>query len=152
MNNGESVPREFPPVPLVGVGALIVEESKIIMVKRGRPPSVGQWSIPGGLVQVGESLKDAVVREVYEETSLLVEAGELVELLERIFPHDDGRIRYHYVLADYLCRVKDGLPVAGSDVLEAGWYCRDKLPSLNVAPITMRVIDKAFDAAMKSSP
>ncbi len=99
--------REFPAAPLVGVGAVIVDKGRVLLVQRGREPLKGHWSLPGGLVEIGESLHAGVVREVDEETGLLVEPVELVELLDRI--HREGeRVRYHYVIADYLCRVKGG--------------------------------------------
>jgi len=94
--------REYPRFPLVGVGALIVDDRRIVLIRRAKPPSVGEWSIPGGLVHVGETLVEAVKREAFEETGLEVEPLGLVELLERIFPDDRGRVRHHYVLADYL--------------------------------------------------
>lgn len=143
----DDFPREYPPVPLVGVGALIIKDGRVIVVRRGKPPSVGEWSIPGGLVEVGETLREAVAREVFEETGLMVEPGELLEVLERIFPDGEGRIRYHYVLADYLCTVTGGEPTAGSDVLEVAWANQNQLEALNLAEVTMRVIRKAFEAA-----
>jgi len=138
------ISREYPPCPLVGVGALIVEGTRIVLVRRGKPPSLGQWSIPGGLVQLGETLERAVIREAQEETGLEVEPLNLVELLERIFPDDTGKIRHHYVLADYLCRVTNGTLRAGSDALEARWVDQDELQFYGLAPITMRVILKGL--------
>src|SRR5947209_5416458 len=99
--------REFPASPLVGVGAVIVHQDRVLLIQRGTEPARGVWSIPGGLIEVGEMLHEAVVREVREETGLEVEPVELVELLDRIF-REDNRIRYHYVIADYLCRVTGG--------------------------------------------
>ncbi len=102
------IPREYPASPLVGVGALITDQSRIVLIRRGMPPAAGEWSIPGGLVRLGETLRDAVVREAREETALCVEPWALVELVERIFTDEQGRISYHYVLADYACRVVGG--------------------------------------------
>ena len=95
-------------------------------------------------MKTGETLKEAVTREALEETELNVEPGDLVELLERIFPDNEGRIQYHYVLADYLCRVSAGRLKAGSDVLEAVWVDRDRLYELHLAEPTLRVLLKAF--------
>jgi 8-oxo-dGTP diphosphatase len=106
---------------------------------------MGEWSIPGGLVKVGETLKDAVIREAFEETGLQVEPYDLVELLERIFHDRDGRVQYHYVLADYLCRAVGGKLIAGSDVTDAAWVDREQLPELGLAPVTLRVVLKALD-------
>ncbi len=113
-------------------------------MKRSRPPALAEWSIPGGLVHVGETLKAAVAREALEETGLTVHVVALVELLERIFPEEDGRIRYHYVLADFLCEPLRGELNAGSDAAEAIWATLSNLNDLNVADITCRIIEQAF--------
>lgn len=140
------VMREFPAVPLVGVGAVIVEKGRVLLVRRGTEPLKGRWSIPGGLVEVGEALEQAVRREAREETGLEVEPVELVELLDRIH-REDGRVRYHYVIADYLCRVKSGVPVAASDAAEVRWVERAEWNShsaLELEPIMARVLEAAW--------
>jgi 8-oxo-dGTP diphosphatase len=155
--------REFPVAPLVGVGAVIVEQGRVLLVQRGTEPAKGRWSIPGGLIDVGESLHEAVAREVREETGLVVEPLELIELLDRI--HRDGdRVRYHYVIADYLCRVVGGTLLAASDADAVRWVERpewnsdthpvDKDPSpgtpasaLAIEPITARVIEAGWRRA-----
>jgi len=136
--------REYPRFPLVGVGALIAEGNRVVLVQRGKHPAKGEWSIPGGLVNVGETLREAVVREASEETGLLVEPGELVELLERIFRDAEGKVRYHYVLADFLCSVRGGELIAGSDASQARWVDRDDLHALGLAPVTLNVILKGL--------
>jgi 8-oxo-dGTP diphosphatase len=135
-----SITREYPACPLLGVGALIVRGNRIVLVRRANPPSRGEWSVPGGLVKVGETLSQAVCREALEETGLRVEPSELVELLDRIFYDPQGRIRYHYVLADYLCHAVGGMLTAGSDASEAAWFARDELGGLNLAPVTLQVV------------
>jgi mutator protein MutT len=130
---------------LVGVGALIVNNGEIVLVRRRKEPAQGEWSIPGGLVNVGETLKQAVVREAFEETGLDVEPEALVELLERIFPDDRGGIRYHYILADYLCSVVGGSLIAGSDATDAVWADRSELNWYALPAVTMRVILNALD-------
>jgi ADP-ribose pyrophosphatase YjhB (NUDIX family) len=141
--------REFPETPLVGVGAVVVKDSKVLLVRRGREPLKGHWSLPGGLIEVGESLEAGVVREVKEETGLIVEPIELVELLDRI--HRDGdRVRYHYVIADYLCRVTGGELQAADDADEARWVERTEWNShgaLALDPITVRVIETGWQRA-----
>jgi ADP-ribose pyrophosphatase YjhB (NUDIX family) len=149
--------REFPEAPLVGVGAVIVNQGRVLLVQRGREPLKGHWSLPGGLVEVGESLKTAVIREVEEETGLLVEPVELIELLDRI--HREGeRIRYHYVIADYLCRVTGGALKAASDAdavrwVERGEWNRPDSGDLSVEgalvldPVTVRVIEAGWQRA-----
>jgi 8-oxo-dGTP diphosphatase len=116
-----------------------------VLVKRGSPPSKGEWSVPGGLVELGEPLLDAVAREALEETGLIVRPGPLVELLDRIFPDDRGRIRYHYVLADYLCHVIGGTLSAASDAAAARWVDRNELDTFDLAPVTKRVVLKAME-------
>jgi 8-oxo-dGTP diphosphatase len=141
--------REFPVAPLVGVGAVVVEQGRVLLVQRGTEPAKGRWSIPGGLVDVGESLREAVTREVREETGLLVEPLELIELLDRI--HRDGeRVRYHYVIADYLCRVVGGTLLAASDADAVRWVERPEWNShgiLCIEPITARVIEAGWQRA-----
>jgi 8-oxo-dGTP diphosphatase len=149
MSLPEAIVREYPPVPLIGVGGIILNEGGVLLVRRGREPSAGQWSIPGGLVKVGETLRDAVAREVREETGLIVKTGALVEVLERIFRDDDGRVRYHYVLADYLCRITGGTLSAGSDADGVRWAQLDELEAIGVAPVTIQVIRKAEAARAK---
>ena len=141
--------REFPVAPLVGVGAVVVEQGRVLLVQRGTEPAKGQWSIPGGLIDVGESLREAVAREVFEETGLVVEPVELIELLDRI--HRDGdRVRYHYVIADYLCRVVGGRLLAASDADAVRWVERAEWNShsaLGIEPITARVIEAGWQRA-----
>jgi mutator protein MutT len=141
--------REFPEAPLVGVGAVIVDQGRVLLVRRGREPLKGQWSLPGGLLEVGESLSAGVAREVREETGLTVEPVELIELLDRI--HREGeRVRYHYVIADYLCRVVCGELQAASDAEETRWVERAEWNShsaLKLDPITVRVIETGWQRA-----
>jgi 8-oxo-dGTP diphosphatase len=141
--------REFPETPLVGVGAVIVHDGKVLLVQRGREPMKGHWTLPGGVLEVGESLARGVAREIREETSLEVEVLELVELLDRIH-REDGRVRFHYVIADYLCRVTGGELHAGSDADRVRWVERAEWNShsaLKIDPITARVIEKGWQMA-----
>jgi mutator protein MutT len=137
--------REYPDRPLLGVGALIVEQNRVLLVRRANPPLQGQWSIPGGLVEVGETTKAAVIREVREETELVIEPVKLVEVFERIISDATGRVQYHFVLMDYLCRVLSGEALAGSDVSELRWASFGELETLGVAPDTCAVIRKVLD-------
>ncbi|MGB6690225.1 MAG: NUDIX hydrolase [Terracidiphilus sp.] len=144
--------REFPLSPLVGVGAVIVDRGRVLLARRGTEPLRGHWSLPGGLVEVGEALTAALVREVREETGLVVEAVELIELLDRIHREGD-RVRYHYVIADYLCRVVGGSLQAASDasdvrwVERAEWNSHPPRPTLALDPITVRVIEAGWQRA-----
>lgn len=145
------IPRTYPPVPLIGVGALIIHDEKIALVRRGAPPAQGQWSVPGGLVEVGEPLRMAAAREAFEETALTVEPLELVELVERILPDQHGLFKYHYVIADFLCRFRGGEIKAGSDVDDAIWTSEADLSRLDLAPLTERVVRKAFGIARRKT-
>jgi len=136
--------REFPETPLVGVGAIIIEDSRVLLVKRAHPPIQGQWSIPGGVLEVGELLREAAIREAREETGLIVEPGELLGVYDRILRNAEQRLQYHYVLIDFLCRRLGGELMAASDAAEARWFTREELPSLKLAEDTQDVIRKGF--------
>jgi ADP-ribose pyrophosphatase YjhB (NUDIX family) len=141
--------REFPEAPLMGVGAVVVEGGRVLLVRRGREPLKGEWSLPGGLVELGESLEAAMIREVREETGLIVEPLELIELLDRIH-RERNRIRYHYVIADYLCRVTGGELRAASDADAVRWVERAEWNShsaLKLDPIAVRVIERGWQRA-----
>ncbi len=131
---------------MVGVGAVVLDASRVLLVRRGRPPLQGEWSIPGGALELGETLADGLRRELLEETGLLVDVVALIDVLDRIVPENTGknRIQYHYVLVDFLCRPVGGVLRAGSDAAEACWVAQADLASYGLAEITMRVIDRAF--------
>jgi ADP-ribose pyrophosphatase YjhB (NUDIX family) len=124
--------REYPSAPLVGVGAVVVDGPRVLLVRRGRPPAVGRWSLPGGLVDVGESLEAAVRREVAEECGLAVDIHGLVGVVDRIVRDADGRVRYHYVLLDYLATPTAGHVEAGSDAAAVRWCEAEELGALDV--------------------
>jgi ADP-ribose pyrophosphatase YjhB (NUDIX family) len=136
--------REFPEVPLVGVGAIIIEDARVVLVKRGHPPLQDEWSIPGGVLEVGELVREAAVREAHEETGLIVEPGELLGVYDRILRTPEQRVQYHYVLIDFLCRRVAGELAADSDAAEVRWFSREKLPALKLAEDTLDVIRKGF--------
>lgn len=139
--------REYPDAPLVGVGAIIIDGNRVVLVKRGRAPLIGKWSIPGGVLEVGETLRKAVVREVSEETGLVVEPGELLGVFERVVPDEQGRMKYHYVLIDFLCRRVTGQLLAGDDADQVRWFQREELAGLDLATETEEVILKGFEKA-----
>ncbi len=132
--------REFPEVPLIGVGAIIVENARVVLVKRAHPPLQAEWSIPGGVLEVGELVREAAVREAREETGLTVEPLELLGVYDRVLRDRQQRVQYHYVLIDFLCRRVAGELSASSDAAEVRWFTREELPGLNLAEDTMEVI------------
>jgi 8-oxo-dGTP diphosphatase len=136
--------REFPEIPLVGIGAIIIDGDRVLLVKRAHPPIQGQWSIPGGVLEVGEFVRDAAVREAGEETGLIVETGELLGVYDRVLRDPENRVQYHYVLIDFLCRRVGGELRAASDAAEVRWFTRAELAALNLAADTQDVIQKGF--------
>jgi 8-oxo-dGTP diphosphatase len=147
--------REYPESPMVGVGAVIVEQNRVLLIRRGQPPLLGEWSLPGGVLECGETLREAVVREAREETGLVVEIGEMLGVYERVIRGDEGRVRYHFVLIDFLCRPVGGDLKAGSDAADVRWFTRDELPALNLADDTNDVVLKGLARTMErraSSP
>jgi 8-oxo-dGTP diphosphatase len=141
--------REFPDAPLMGVGAVIVDKGRVLLVQRGSEPMKGHWTLPGGLVELGEPIADGVTREVREETGLLVKPVELVELLDRIY-REGERVRYHYVIADYLCLIAGGTLQAASDAAAVRWIERaewTRPSALKLDSITVRVIEKGWQRA-----
>lgn len=136
--------REYPDNPLVGVGAVIVRDGRVLLIRRGQAPLLGEWSLPGGALECGETLRAGVVREAGEETGLIVEAIDMLGVYERVTRADDGRVRYHYVLIDFLCRPVRGDVQAGSDAAEARWFRREELDALALPADTREVIEKGL--------
>ena len=132
--------REFPETPLVGVGAIIIEDARVVLVKRAHPPLQAEWSIPGGVLEVGELVREAAIREAREETGLTVEPGELLGVYDRVLRNAEQRVQYHYVLIDFLCRRVAGDLAAASDAAEVRWFTREELPALKLAEDTLDVI------------
>jgi ADP-ribose pyrophosphatase YjhB (NUDIX family) len=142
-----SAKREYPESPLVGVGAIIIEGDRVALVKRGHAPLQGRWSIPGGVLEIGETLRKAAIREAREETGLTIEPGDLLGVFERVLPDEYGRMKYHYVLIDFLCRRVSGELTAGDDAEDVRWFRRDDLARLELARETEEVILKGFEKA-----
>jgi len=137
-------PRRYPPRPVVGVGAVIVDDGRVVLIKRKYEPLAGQWSLPGGTLEIGESLEAGVAREMREETGLEVAVGPVVDVFDRILLDTDGRVRYHFVLIDYLCRPIGGSLVAGSDVADAVLADPAALAPFRLTPKAISVIDRAL--------
>jgi len=137
--------REYPDSPLVGVGAIIIEGDRVLLVKRGHPPLAGEWSIPGGVLELGETLREAAVREAMEETSLEVEPSVLLGVYDRVLRDADERTLYHYVLIDYLCRRISGEPRAAGDADEVRWFSQIEVAKLPLAKDTAEVLKLGFE-------
>jgi 8-oxo-dGTP diphosphatase len=161
--------REFPEWPLVGVGGVVIDQDRALLVRRAREPALGEWTIPGGLLEVGETLSAAVERELREETGLIVRVVELIEALERIFSDSEGirsgpdaarlppdsqevtralgvrlRPRYHYVILDYLCERVSGEPAISAEISDLAFVREEELASYALTPAATRVLHKAF--------
>ncbi|HUL72954.1 MAG TPA: NUDIX hydrolase [Vicinamibacterales bacterium] len=142
--------REYPSRPIVGVGAVVRDDDgRVVLVKRGHAPLAGEWSLPGGTVEVGETLEAAVVREIREETGLLVVVGPVVEVFDRILPDEHGRVRYHFVIVDYLCRIRGGKLEAGSDVEDAALVAPEALDPYRLNEKARSVIAAALATRFK---
>jgi len=139
-----SLSRRYPERPLLGVGAVVFREGMILLIQRGQEPLKGWWTLPGGLVETGERLEDAVRREILEETGLNVTPAGIAAVFERIMPDREGRTEFHYVIVDYLCQVESGTVQAASDVADAGWFTLDEMRALKMASGTAGVIHKAL--------
>jgi len=136
--------REYPPHPIVAVGAIVVKAGKVLLVRRGTDPSRNLWSLPGGAVSLGEGLKEAVAREVKEECGIDVEVGEVVEVLDRIYTDRKTRVRYHYVIIDFLASWRRGRLIAASDISEARWVNLDAIDTLPLTEGLVAVVEKAL--------
>jgi mutator protein MutT len=135
-----------PSAPVVGVGGAVVRDGRVLLVRRGKPPLYGRWVIPGGTVELGETLEQALVRELREETGLEVEPVGILTVFDRI-DRDGDEVAYHYVIVDYLCRWVAGEAVAGSDALEVAWLRREDLAGHDVPPKAVEVVEDALRRA-----
>jgi 8-oxo-dGTP diphosphatase len=137
--------REYPERPVLGVGAVVVSRGRALLVRRGKEPAKGLWSIPGGKVELGETIHDAVRREIKEETGLDIEVGPRLGVLQRIFRDDSGRVKYHYVLIDFRAVPVGGTLSASSDAAEARFVSARGLAKLGLAEITLQMVKRALD-------
>lgn len=136
--------RRYPARPLLGVGAVVFQDGKVLLIERGQEPLKGYWTLPGGLVETGERLECAVRREVQEETGLEIRPLEVAAIFERIMPDLEGQTEFHYVIVDYICELTGGFLKAGSDVSRAMWAAPEQMSMVKMAPGTPPVIEKAM--------
>ena len=137
--------REYPDHPVVGVGAVVVRDGKALIIKRAHEPRKGEWSLPGGLLELGESLQDAVRREIKEETSLDIQVGPIIETFDRVHRDDQGRIRYHFVIVDFVCWPTGGEAVPGSDADGVAWVTAQEIDSYQVNAHAKAVMLKGLE-------
>ena len=143
--------REYPERPVVGVGGVVIDDGRTLLIRRGSEPLRGQWSIPGGTLELGESLEEGVARELLEETGLEVRVLDLIEVFDRIFTEPDAggggtpqRPKFHYVIVDYLCERISGEPRPGSDVTDVAFATEEELAKFQLTTTAIRVLRKAF--------
>ena len=136
--------REYPDRPIVGVGGVVVHRQRALLIRRGCEPLKGAWSIPGGMLELGEELAEGVRRELKEETGLEVEPLEIVAAFDRITREGKG-IKYHYVIVDYVCRLRGGKLKPSSDVTDARWVRREEMPQYHLSEMATKVILKSFE-------
>lgn len=144
--------REYPDHPRVGVGAIVLHEGRVLLVRRGRPPAAGKWSVPGGLLDLGETTAEAARREVREECGIDVRVEGLVGVLDRVIRDDAGRVRYHWVLVDYLARPASTELTVGDDAAEARWVALDEVEKLDTTEGLVDMIRRAAALAAGSPP
>jgi 8-oxo-dGTP diphosphatase len=142
------IPREYPDRPLVGVGAITVDAGRVALIKRAKAPLLGEWSIPGGMLELGETARQGAEREVLEETGLLVRATELLGVFDRIVLDGDKRCQYHYVLIDFLCERISGYLCAAGDAADARWFTLEEINELPLPEDTARVIRLGLETAV----
>ena len=142
--------REYPETPIAATGVVVVKGDKVPLVRRGKEPGRGRWGLPGGAVELGETVAQAAEREVDEECGIAIEIIDVIEVIDRIIPDDDGQIRYHYILIDLLAEHRRGEPSASSDASEVRWVSEEELDQLELSPATRRVIRKGLRMAAET--
>lgn len=139
--------RDYPDQPIIGVGAVIIQGDRALLVRRATEPLRGEWSVPGGVLELGEKLRAGAAREALEETGLHVQIGEVLDVFDSIFRDGEGRTQYHFVLIDFLCRPISGEAIAGSDVSEVRWVTEAEINGMQLRDSIAQVLRKALAAA-----
>jgi 8-oxo-dGTP diphosphatase len=143
----KTMKREYPQVPIAAVGVVVLKGDKVLLVRRGQEPGRGRWGLPGGAVELGETVAQAAEREVDEECGIEIQIRDVIEVIDRIIHDDDGQIRYHYILIDLLAGHRRGDPIASSDAMEVRWVVEEELDQLELSQATHRVIRKGLRMA-----
>lgn len=143
--------RDYPSRPVVGVGVVVLRADQVLLIKRGKPPRAGQWSLPGGAQKLGETLAEAARREVREETGIDVALGDIIATLDMIDRDEAGRVRHHYTLVDFVAEGLEAALQAGDDAADAHWFSREEVDRLGLWSETLRVIDLAAEKRASAS-
>jgi len=149
VNRPEVAEREYPQRPIIAVGGVVIHGGRVLLIRRGQPPLEGRWSIPGGILEIGETIASAIERELKEETSVSVRVMGLLEIYEKVLRDSDNRAQYHFVILDYICEFVEGTPDAAGDVTDAEWVSEADLEKLQLTSAALRVVKKAFALAAR---
>jgi len=136
--------REYPERPVIAVGGVVVSDARVLLIRRAQPPLEGRWSIPGGILELGETIAQAIERELMEETRVRVHTLGLIEIYEKVLRLPNQPPQYHFVILDYLCELKDGNAQAGSDVTDVAWSTEGELDRFDLTAEAKRVVTRAF--------
>ncbi len=136
--------REYPDRPLVGVGVVVFRDDLVLLIRRGKPPRLGQWSLPGGLQELGETVFQAAQREVREECGVEIDALGIIDIVDAITPDDAGRVRFHYTLVEVLAEWRAGEAVAGDDAMAVAWFDPQTVGDLGMWEQTVRMVAKGL--------
>lgn len=143
-NSPENLRSVYPDLPRAAVGAVVFKNERVLLVLRSKAPAEGVWAIPGGSVELGETLQKAAEREIYEETGIVIQAREPIFTFDSVTHDNDGRVRFHYVIVDLLADYVSGEPQAGDDALDARWISAEEMDTLEVNPVTRKVLKECF--------
>lgn len=149
VNGPDASGREYPQRPIIAVGGVVIQGGRVLLIRRGQPPLEGRWSIPGGILEIGETITAAIERELKEETGVSVRVMGLLEIYEKVLRDSDNRAQYHFVILDYLCEFVGGTAEAAADVTDTAWVAEEDLEKLQLTSAALRVVKKAFALAAR---
>ncbi|HXT87546.1 MAG TPA: NUDIX hydrolase [Verrucomicrobiae bacterium] len=149
VNGPDASGREYPQRPIIAVGGVVIQGARVLLIRRGQPPLEGRWSIPGGILEIGETITAAIERELKEETGVSVRVLGLLEIYEKVLRDSDNRAQYHFVILDYMCEFVEGTAEAAGDVTDTAWVAEEGLEKLQLTSAALRVVKKAFALAAR---